>query len=108
MQYYRSSATGKILGEKSLNILNDVFGDETVSKMVSDGLLVSVGEPSVVECIRSGNLISAFARYREIHNCTMDEAKRAVYTMCADISRTNGIEKRKKKKAAAAKTNHAK
>jgi hypothetical protein len=105
MQYYRSKATGKILSEGSLKVLNDVFGNEVIPNMVADGLLVSIETPSVVECIRSGNLASAFTRYRELHDCTMDEAKKAVYSMCADISRTNGVIKRKKKKAAA---NHAK
>ena len=98
MQYYRSTATGKILGENSLKVLNDVFGSETVNSIVSDGLLVAIENPSVIDCIRSGNMVSAFTRYREIHECTMDEAKKAVYTIRADISRTQGIYKRKKKK----------
>ena len=98
MQYYRSNPTGKILSEGSLKVLTDVFGDGVIPNMVSDGLLVNIETPSVVECIRSGNLSSAFARYRELHDCSMDEAKKAVYTMCSDISRTNGIAKRRKKK----------
>lgn len=98
MQYYRSNKTGKIMSEGSLKVLNDIFGNNTINNMVSDGLLVSIETPSVVDCIRSGNLGSAFTRYRELHNCTLDEAKKAVYSMCADISRTNGIAKRKKKK----------
>ena len=104
MQYYRSNATGKILSESSLKVLKDVFGGDPIPSMVSDGLLVNVENPSVVECIRSGNLVVAFTRYRELHDCSMEDAKKAVYTMCADISRTNGIAKRRKKKA----TNHAK
>lgn len=106
MQYYRSTATGKILGENSLKILNDVFGDETVPNMVSDGLLVTVENPSVIDCIRSGNMVSAFTRYREIHGGTMEDAKKAVYTIRADISRTQNIYKRKKKQAEV-ETDHA-
>ena len=37
--YYRSTATGKILSEGSVKILNDIFGGDTVSSMVTDGLL---------------------------------------------------------------------
>lgn len=99
MQYYRSTATEKILSENSLKVLNDVFGGDTIISMVADGLLVSIENPSVVDCIRSGNLISAFTRYREIHDCSMEDAKKAVYTMRADIFRTNGVTKRKKKKS---------
>lgn len=101
MEYYRSTATGKILADASLRIINDVFGDETVSNMISDGLLVLVENPSVIECVRSGNISSAFTRYREIHNCTMEEAKKAVYTIRADISRIQGIQNRKQKKSEA-------
>ena len=101
MQYYRSTATNKILTENSLKILDDVFGDETIAKMTSDGLLVSIETPSIIECIRSGNMASAFTRYRELHDCTMDEAKKNVYAMRANMSRTAAIMKRKAKKAAA-------
>ena len=99
MQYYRSNATEKILSENSLKVLNDIFGNDTVTSMESDGLLVKIDEPSVVECIRSGSLGSAFIRYRELHDCSMEDAKKAVYTMRADISRTNDIAQRRKKKA---------
>lgn len=101
MKYYRSTATGKILTDVSIRIVNDVFGDETTSKMISDGLLVVVETPSVVDCVCSGNMVSAFARYREIHNCSMEEAKKAVYTVRADITKSKHIHNRKKKKAEA-------
>jgi hypothetical protein len=101
MQYYRSNKTGKIMSEGSLKVLNDIFGNNTIVSMVEDGLLVSIDPPAVIDCIRSGNLGSAFTRYRELHNCSLEEAKKAVYSMCADISRTNSIGKRKQKKAAA-------
>ena len=102
MEYYRSSATGKILCESSLRVLNDLFGEDTIPSMITDGLLVIVENPSVVDCIRSGNMISAFARYREIHDCSAEEAKKAVHAIRADISRTQSIYKRKQKKAEAA------
>lgn len=99
MQYYRSNATDKILCENSLKVLDDVFGDNTISRMMADGLLVTIESPSVVECIRSGNLAAAFTRYRELHDCTPEDARKAVYIMRADIFRTNSVAKRKKKKA---------
>ena len=105
MKYYRSTATGKILTDTSLRIINDVFGDETISKMISDGLLVIVEDPSVIECINSGNMLSAFSRYCEIHNCTMEEAKKAVYTIRADVFRIKNIQSRKEKKAEVADAN---
>lgn len=100
MQYYRSSATGKILSENSIRILNDIFGDDTVSNMVSDELLVTIESPSVVDCIGSGNMATAITRYREIHGCGLAEAKKAVYAMRSDIYRVRGIRKKKRKKAA--------
>lgn len=100
MQYYRSNPTGKILSENSLKVLNDVFGNDVVPSMVEDGLLVSIETPSVVDCIRSGNMATAIARYREIHDCGMEEAKKAVYSIRADISRTTSISNRRNKKAA--------
>ena len=99
MQYYRSTATGKIMCGNFLNVLNDVFGEDTLANMTSDGLLVAIENPSVIDCIRSGNMSSAFTRYREIHECSMADAKKAVYTIRADISRTQSIDKRKKKKS---------
>lgn len=99
MKYYRSTTTGKILTSTSLRIINDVFGNETLDKMISDGLLAVVEEPSVVDCVRSGNMLSAFSRYCEIHNCTMEEAKKAVYTIRTDVFRIKDIQNRKDKKA---------
>lgn len=99
--YYRSTATGKILSEGSVRILNDIFGNDTVTSMVTDGLLVGIENPSVVDCICSGNMISAITRYREIHDCNLAEAKKAVYAMRSDVSRVRGIYKKKQKKAAA-------
>lgn len=99
--YYRSTATGKILSEGSARILNDIFGGDTVASMVSDGLLVSIENPSVVDCICSGNMASAITRYREIHDCGLAEAKKAVYSMRADVSRVRNIYKKKQKKAEA-------
>ena len=99
--YYRSTATNKIMSENSLRILNDIFGGETVSNMVSDGLLVGIENPSVVDCICSGNMATAITRYREIHGCGLADAKKAVYAMRADISKARGIYKKKQKKAAA-------
>ena len=98
MKYYRSTATGKILTDASLRIVNDVFGEDTVTNMISDDLLEIVENPSVVDCINSGNMLSAFSRYCEIHNCTMEEAKKAVYTVRADIFRIKNIQSRKQKK----------
>ena len=100
--YYRSTATGKIMSEGSLRILNDIFGGETVTSMISDGLLVSIENPSVIDCICSGNMASAIIRYREIHECGLAEAKKAVYAMRADVSRVRSIQKKKQKKAEAA------
>ena len=98
--YYRSTATGKIMSEGSVRILNDIFGGETVDSMISDGLLVGIENPSVVDCICSGNMASAITRYREIHDCSLADAKKAVYAMRSDVSRVRSIHKKKQKKAA--------
>lgn len=100
--YYRSTATSKILSEGSVRILNDVFGADTVASMVTDGLLVGIENPSVIDCICSGNMASAITRYREIHECSLADAKKAVYAMRGDVSRVRSIYKKKQKKAEAA------
>lgn len=99
--YYRSTATNKIMSENSLRILNDIFGKETVASMTSDGLLIAIENPSVVDCICSGNMATAITRYREIHGCGLADAKKAVYDMRSDIYKVRGIHKKKRKKAAA-------
>ncbi len=97
--YYRSTATGKIMSESSARILDDIFGDNTVASMMLDGLLVSVENPSVINCICSGNMASAVTRYREIHGCSVADAKKAVYSMRVDVSKAQNIYKKKRKKA---------
>ena len=100
MQYYRSTATGKIMSENSLRVLNDIFGGDTVSSMMSDGLLEIVEEPSVIDCICSGNMATAITRYREIHGCGLADAKKNVYAIRSDMARARGINRKKQKKAA--------
>ena len=100
MKYYRSTATGKIMSENSLRVLNDIFGGDTVSSMMSDGLLENVENPTVIDCIRSGNMATAITRYREIHGCGLADAKKGVYAIRSDMARARSMNKKKQKKAA--------
>lgn len=99
MEYFKSTITGKIVTNRDLWSANDIFGKDAVEELLANGTLDPVAEPTVIDCIKSGGLPAAFARYCEVHNCGMAEAKKAVYGMRSDMFRFNSIRKKKAKAA---------
>lgn len=89
MNYYRSSITGRLISGSMLHTINEVCGNGTTSKMIEEGTLVRVKNPSVIDCLKDGTYMTAVTRYREIHNCSSDEAIRGVEALKKDISRRN-------------------
>lgn len=80
--YYKSLFTKKIVTERYLSYMDDVFGPNWNRW----GVFVEIEPPSVIECIRHGNDLTAILRYREIHsNATLTEARKMVAAMKKDV-----------------------
>ena len=82
MKFYRSMPTGRIVTEYSLSVIKEVYGSTVEPRCVLEEI-----KPTVIDCILDGSKITAIHRYRDIHNCGIAEAKKAVETMMKDISR---------------------
>lgn len=82
MKFYRSIPTGRIVTEFSLSAIKEVYGSTVEPRCVLEEI-----EPTVIDCILDGSKITAVHRYRDIHNCGVMDAKKAVETMMKDISR---------------------
>lgn len=91
MKFYRSMSTGKIVTEYSLSVIKEVYGSTVEPRCVLEEI-----KPTVIDCILDSSKVTAIQRYRDIHNCGITEAKKAVETMMKDISRFRN-EKRTKK-----------
>lgn len=81
MKYYRSTITGKLLTGAAARNIEHVYGDGEIDKLIANGVLELVLEPSVEECLEFGNEAAAMTRYRDIHNCTLREAHDAIRKM---------------------------
>ena len=68
--------------EYSLNVIKEVYGSTVEPRCVLEEI-----EPTVIDCILDGSKITAIQRYRDIHNCGLAEAKKAVETMMKDVFR---------------------
>ena len=97
MEYFRSTITGKIVTSRDIWSANDILGKDASEKMLADGAIEPVEEPSIIDCIKSGGMPAAFSRYCEIHNCGMAEAKEAVRNMRSDYYRLHNIRNKKHK-----------
>ena len=82
MKFYRSIPTGRIITEYHLGFIKEVYGSTVEPRCVLEEI-----EPTVIDCILDSSKITAMQRYRDIHNCGIAEAKKAVETMIKDISR---------------------
>ena len=82
MKFYRSIPTGRIVTEFVLSDIKEVYGSTVEPRCVLEEI-----KPTVIDCILDGNKITAIHRYRDIHNCGVMDAKKAVETMMKDISR---------------------
>lgn len=82
MKFYRSIPTGRIVTEFVLSAIKEVYGSTVEPRCVLEEI-----EPTVIDCILDSSKITAIQRYRDIHNCGVVEAKKAVETMMKDISK---------------------
>lgn len=80
--YYKSLFTKKIVTERYFPYVDDIFGPDWSKTRA----LIEIEPPSVIECIRHGNDLTAILRYREIHsNATLTEARKMVAAIKKDI-----------------------
>ena len=82
MKFYRSIPTGRIVTEFVLSAIKEVYGSTVEPRCVLEEI-----KPTVIDCILDGSKITAIQCYRDIHNCGVVEAKKAVENMMKDISR---------------------
>lgn len=82
MKFYRSIPTGRIVTELDLSVIKEVYGSTVEPRCVLEEI-----KPTVIDCILDGSKVTAIHRYRDIHNCGVMDAKKAVEIMMKDISR---------------------
>lgn len=99
MNYYRSTITGKIVSEKALRNLYDIYGKDKgnfVDMVVTKEILEPVENPSLEECLRHGNDGIAILRYRELNeNASFEEAKEFVQKIRKEMKQNRNRKKRK-------------
>lgn len=82
MKFYRSIPTGRIVTELDLSVIKEVYGSTVEPRCVLEEI-----KPTVIDCILNGSKVTAIHRYRDIHNCGVMDAKKAVEIVMKDISR---------------------
>lgn len=88
MQYYKSTITGKILTQHDLDILDDIYGENTAWNAIGTGPIEKIDPPSVIDCIKNAySEVVAIHRYREINNCKLADATKAVREIKARMKR---------------------
>lgn len=95
MQYYKSNTTGRIFTQNDVNVLNDIYGEAGVNKLIESGSFEKIESPSVIECLKKSRFHIAVARYREINNVDLNEATTQVREIQKKL---NKVKKAKKTK----------
>lgn len=99
MKYYRSKHTGKIFNQKISKIIDMIYGKGSFEYDVSNGNMVEIEPPSLVDCIMFGNNSLAIARYLEIYPGTeWEDGKRAIHILRKEVfgnrkKKTENVEK---------------
>ena len=70
-KFYRSNKTGNLYPESAIENAVKVF-DLNITDVMSDFTEVF---PTVIDVLRSGSTVYAVFRYRDIHGCSLKEAK---------------------------------
>lgn len=85
--WYRSKITGKIVHSSCLNVLKRIWGDSVLDGSFSCFTILDIVEPTVIEVYRDTRSSKyAIIRYRELHKCSVREARDAVELLKKDIS----------------------
>lgn len=85
MNYYRSKITGKIITEKALRNLYDIYGraeGNVVDHYILKEIIEKIEPPTLEDCLRHGNDGVAIFRFRELNeNVSFDDARKAVHDL---------------------------
>lgn len=65
--YYKAVMSDKIFNERSLSILDDIFGPGAFDAWVRAGALMPVKNLSVIDLLKNGQMFEATRLYHEIH-----------------------------------------
>lgn len=105
--WYRSKATNKVIHSSAARLYDNICGNGMFEGCVKSGYLIPIENPSVIDILRDTRSVHlAAVRYREIHHCSVKEAKIEVKKLKADMGSFNksrkGQRKWKKKNTAKA------
>lgn len=89
MNYYRSKVTGKIITEKALRNLYDIYGQaegNIVDHYILKEVIEKIDPPTLEDCIRHGNDGVAIIRFREMNEeASFADAKNAVQDLRREL-----------------------
>lgn len=86
--YYKAVMSNKIFHERSLSILDDIFGPGAFDAWVRAGALMPVKNLSVIDLLKNGQRFEATRLYHEIHEgSTVKESLDMVKKIEADMDR---------------------
>lgn len=93
-KYYKSTKTGALLRASRIeNVYFDIFGPLNpynnftwCDKLIKDGTLVEIKDPTVIDFLKQNDRIGAVVRYRELHNdCPLGVAYSMVNKIAEDL-----------------------
>lgn len=88
MQYYKSTFTDRIFMQHDVDILDNIYGKGATKNAIDTGTIVAIDPPSVIDCIKhASSEAAAVFRYREINNCKLADATKAVREIKARMKR---------------------
>lgn len=86
--YYKAVMSNKIFNERSLSILDDIFGPGAFEAWVRAGALIPVKNLSVIDLLKNDQMFEATRLYHEIHEgSTVKESLDMVKKIQADMDR---------------------
>lgn len=86
--YYKAVMSNKIFNERSLSILDDIFGPGAFGAWVRAGALMPVKNLSVIDLLKNDQMFEATQLYHEIHEgSTVKESLDIVKKIQADMDR---------------------
>lgn len=85
-KYYRSKHTGKIFNQKISKFIDAMYGKGSFDYDVSNGNVVEIEPPSLIDCIMFGSNSLAISRYLEIYPGTAwEDGRRAVSILRKEV-----------------------
>lgn len=85
--WYRSRYTGKVIHSSAAHLIDNIYGEGAFDQLVDLGDLREAENPSVIDVLRDTHSLNlAASRYREIHHCSVKEAKFQAKKLRADMA----------------------